>query len=43
MVKKFDTNDQYFKWFNKNSNRIHILEIYTRRNVVVRYEVLKND
>ena len=41
MIKKFNTNDQYFKWFNKNSNKIHILEVDTKYNIIVKYGVLK--
>lgn len=38
MLKKFNDNESYFKWYNKYSNQIKIQKIDIKEKIVVRYE-----
>lgn len=38
MIKKFDTNDEYFKWFDKNKGQVTIKHIKAKSKIIVLYE-----
>jgi hypothetical protein len=38
MKKTFSNNDAYFKWFNKNLDKINILKLVAKNVIIVSYE-----
>lgn len=36
----FDTNEKYFKWFEKNRDKITIVKFKLNDTIMVKYEVL---
>lgn len=39
--KTFNNNDEYFKFFNENKDKINILKIEIKDKIKILYEVLK--
>ena len=38
MVKKFNDNQKYFDWFNKNGDIVRILKVDVKDKIIVRFE-----
>lgn len=43
MKKRFNDNDAYFKWFDKNKNKIDIRQIISKNKIIVDYAVIKKE
>lgn len=39
-IRYFKTNDQFFKWFNKNKDKIKIEKIKLKEKIIVYYLVI---
>ncbi len=38
MIKKFNDNTSYFKWYNKYSDQIKVQKIDVKEKIIVKYE-----